>query len=94
MLVNGVEEASGFLSGSVSRSQAETFNIFANLTAGSKVELELFEDPSAAAGDFVGTNMSIDEVSTTVPEPSTFALLATGLLVFGIVLARPGRTAV
>ena len=79
LLVNGAEEASGFLSGSVSRSQAETFNIFASLTAGDTVDLELFQDASSPAGDFVGTNMSITEVSKT-PEPSTFALMAAGLL--------------
>ena len=95
MLVNGTEEASAFLSGSVSRSQAETFNIFASLTAGDTVELELFQGSNSPAGDFVGTNMSISEVSKT-PEPSTFALMAAGLpfLFVGATLRQAGRTTV
>jgi hypothetical protein len=59
LLVNGVQMASGVLSGSVSRSQAETFDVFTNLAAGDTVDLQLFEDPNSAAGFFVGTNMSI-----------------------------------
>jgi sugar lactone lactonase YvrE len=73
LLVNGVEMASGVLSGIVSRSQAETFDVFASLAAGDTVELQLFEDPSAAAGFFVGTNMSITSTTaqtvTTPPQP-------------------------
>ncbi|PYT63148.1 MAG: hypothetical protein DMG35_05110, partial [Acidobacteria bacterium] len=34
LLVNGVQMASGVLSGVVSRSQAETFDVFANLAGG------------------------------------------------------------
>jgi len=67
LLINGVQAASGFLSGSVSRSQAETFDVFANLAAGDTVDLQLFQDPNSAAGFFVGTNMSITEVSAAVP---------------------------
>lgn len=88
LLANGVEEASGLLSGIVPRSGAETFDVFANLIAGETVDLELYEAPGAAAGYFVGTNMSITEVSAT-PEPSTFALLGGALLVLGLSRARP-----
>jgi hypothetical protein len=82
LLINGVQAASGFLSGSVSRSQAETFDVFANLAAGDTVDLQLFQDPNSAAGFFVGTNMSIfrpqsgastvlfRNVSATVPQGS------------------------
>ncbi|PYT61527.1 MAG: hypothetical protein DMG35_09105 [Acidobacteria bacterium] len=67
LLVNGVQMASGVLSGVVSRSQAETFDVFANLAGGDTVSLQLFEDPNAAAGFFVGTNMNITEVSAVAP---------------------------
>jgi hypothetical protein len=76
LLVNGVEEASGYLSGLISRSEAETFDIFANLTTGGTVDLELYEDTSSPYGNFVGTNMSIDEVT---PEPGTAILWLTGI---------------
>ncbi|PYT52594.1 MAG: hypothetical protein DMG43_11250 [Acidobacteria bacterium] len=69
LLVNGVQVASGFLSGIVSRSQAETFDVFADLTAGNTVDLELFEDPSSPFGFFVGANMNITEV-TPPPTPT------------------------
>jgi hypothetical protein len=91
LLVNGVDEASGMLSGNVPSSAAETFNVFPNLTAGETVDLELYEAPTAAAGYFVATNMSITGVTKT-PEPSTLALLAAGLLVFGTLLRQAKRT--
>jgi hypothetical protein len=67
LLINGVQAASGFLSGNVSRSQAETFDVFANLVAGDTVDLQLFQDPNSAFGFFVGTNMSIIAVSAVAP---------------------------
>lgn len=81
LLVNGVQEASGFLSGIVPRTGAQTFNVFANLAPGETVDLELYEAPGAAAGFFVGTNMTIAGSSgPTVPEPSTFGTVAFGFL--------------
>src|SRR5260370_12341194 len=65
LLVNGAQMASGHLSGTVSRSQAEPFDVFANLAGGNTVQLQLFEDPNAAAGFFVRTNMRITEVTQT-----------------------------
>jgi sugar lactone lactonase YvrE len=64
LLIRGAQVASGVLSGTVSRSQAETFDVFANLAAGDTVNLQLVEDPNATAGFFVGTNLSIAEVPT------------------------------
>jgi hypothetical protein len=69
LLVNSAQVASGFLSGIVSRSQAETFDVFANLAVGDMVDLELFEDPSSPFGFFVGANMHITEVSSP-PTPT------------------------
>lgn len=93
LLVNGVEKASGLLIGNLPRSEAETFNIVAGLSAGDTVDLELYMDSSSSAGYYVGTNMSISEVST-IPEPSTFALLGSGLLFFGTVLRRTSHATV
>ncbi len=65
MLVNGIEKEKGFLSGNVSRSEAEYFDIVVDLSAGDTVELELFEDPAAAAGFFVG----VKDMTITVAVP-------------------------
>ncbi len=59
LLVNGVVQASGVLSGAVSRSQAQKFHVLANLVAGDTVDLQLIEDPNAFAGFFVGARMTI-----------------------------------
>ena len=89
LLVNGVSEASGVLSGTISRSQAATFDIVNALNAGETVELELYQDPNAAAGFFVGANMSILSTSgPTTPEPSTFGVLALGLLLCVVALRQ------
>lgn len=75
LLINGVQVASGFLSGSISRSQAETFDVFADLSAGDTVNLQLFEDATSPFGFFVGTNMNITEVS---PPPTPTCPLGQG----------------
>jgi len=72
LLVNGVEQASGFLSGGVSRSQAQTFKIFATLAAGDTVDLELFEDSTSPFGFFVGVNLSITPIPALSPASLSF----------------------
>src|SRR5258708_35930105 len=43
LLINGVQAASGFLSGSVSRSHAVTFLVFANLAVSDTADFQLFQ---------------------------------------------------
>jgi hypothetical protein len=86
LLVNGVEVDSGVLSGLVSRSEAQTFDLTETLGIGGTVELELFEDPAAAAGFFVGADLTIATLTTPAPEPSSLALLGTAL--FGLETVR------
>jgi hypothetical protein len=70
LLVNGVQKASGFLNGCVSRSQAETFNVSSPLKGGDTVDLQVYEDTTAPFGFFVGTTMNI---SATNPTATTLA---------------------
>jgi hypothetical protein len=86
LLVDGVNEASGVLSGFVTRSSPETFDLpTLTLNGGDTVELEVFEDPAAAAGFFVGTNLTINQIGA-VPAPligcGLPALLAVGGMLF------------
>jgi 6-phosphogluconolactonase (cycloisomerase 2 family) len=74
LLINGVQMAASVLSGVVSHSEAQAFDFLADLTAGDTVELQLFEDPTAGAGFFVGTNMSINRVA--LPAAKGFAYVA------------------
>jgi hypothetical protein len=79
ILVNGVEEASGSLDGSVSRSDAETFDVLTNLNPGDTVELELYE--TNGSGYYVGTHLNVNQVGPLVAsEPRSLLLLAGGLL--------------
>lgn len=59
LLVNGVQQASGTLSGLIPRSQAQKFRVSVNLVAGDTVDLQLIEDPNAFAGFLVGARMTI-----------------------------------
>lgn len=88
LMVDGATVDSGVLSGSISRSEAQTFDVSATLAIGDTVELELLEDPSAAAGYFVGTELTIASTSTATPEPASIALLSTALLGFDAVRRR------
>lgn len=88
LLVNGVEKASGFLSGSVSRSQAETFSIVVDLHAGDTVELELFKDPKSTFGFFVGTNMSMGPPPCALTDAPSYNA-TTGTLTMNFTLATP-----
>lgn len=60
LLVNGVQKATGSLSGAVSRSQAQKFNIVANLAGGNTVDLQVFE--TGGSGFFVGVNMTLTPI--------------------------------
>jgi hypothetical protein len=86
--LDGAVIDSGDLSGTVSRSQAQTFDLNETLGIGDTVELELFMAPNAAAGFFVGAGLTIATTSTAVPEPSSFARLGTAILDFEAVRRR------
>ncbi len=71
LLLNGVSIASGNLNGTVSRSQAQTFDLLEPLVAGESVELDLSR--ASAAGNFTGASLTIQG---TLPEPAALGLLA------------------
>jgi hypothetical protein len=85
LLVDGVNKASGSLTGSVSRSQAQTFNVNVNLAVGETVDLELFKN--GEAGYFVGTNMSITRGCVLGDTPTYDA--TTGTLTMKFTIATP-----
>lgn len=85
LLINGVKKASGVLSGSVSRSEAQTIHISATLAAGDKVELELFKDAASAFGYFVGVNLSITPACVLADTPK----YVSGTLTMNFSLATP-----
>jgi hypothetical protein len=90
LLVNGVVKASGVLNGTISRSEAKTFNVTATLVVGATVELELYQDASAAAGFFVGTNMTITPVPPACALTDTPSYDATtGVLTMKFAVATP-----
>jgi hypothetical protein len=62
LLLNGEEIASGTLSGAVSRSGADTFNVQEPLTVGSTIELEL--ERTSTFGYFVGAQLTVSTVPT------------------------------
>jgi hypothetical protein len=88
LLVDGVKKASGFLSGSVSRSQAETFDISVDLHAGDTVDLELFKDSKSSAGYFVGTNMSIGPPECILTDTLSFNATS-GILTMKFTVGTP-----
>ncbi len=67
LLLNGVQIAAGVLSGSVSRSQAQTFSLVENLSVGDHVELQIVKDPAASAGFIVSINLTISAQSSASP---------------------------
>ncbi len=85
ILVNGVVKDSGTLdaiAGHFSRSSPDTFDLGTlSLLAGDLIELEIFKNPAAQAGYFVGTNMTINSVGgvSEVGEPISAALLVAGV---------------
>ena len=62
LFLKGVQIAAGVLSGSVSRSQAQTFSLVENLNVGDQVELKIVQDPAANAGFVVSINLTISEL--------------------------------
>jgi hypothetical protein len=76
LFLNGVQIAAGVLSGSVSRSQAETFSMVENLNVGDHVELQIVKDPAADAGFIVSINLTITPLSPPVTTGSDFVPLA------------------
>lgn len=90
LLVNGIEKEKGFLSGDVSRSEAESFNIVVDLSAGDTVELELFEDAASAAGFFVGLSMNIKSVAPecTLTDAASYDA-TTGMLTTKFTIGTP-----
>jgi hypothetical protein len=90
LLLDGGVIDSGQLSGLVPRSQAQTFDLNETLHIGDTVELELFEAPNAAAGFFVGAELTIATGASAVTEPSSLAVLGTTLFGLGV-LRRPRR---
>lgn len=96
LLVNGVQKASGSLSGEVVRPEAQTFSVFAALAGGDTVELDVMKDPASADGEFVGTAMTIKPGTPPPPPPSKCALTdklaynaATGSLTMAFTVATP-----
>jgi hypothetical protein len=83
LLLDGVSIDSGNLSGSVPRSQAESFDLNETLGIGDTVELELFTETTF--GYFVGAGLTIATASSVVPEPSSLALLSAALVGLGAV---------
>jgi hypothetical protein len=67
LFVNGVQVATGVLSGNVFRSQAQTFSMVKNLNVGDRVELQIVKDPAASAGFIVSINLTITGPQPTAP---------------------------
>ncbi len=93
ILVNGAVQDSGVLDavpGHFTRSAPDVFDLHTlALNVGDTVELDLFKDAAAQAGFLVGTNLTINPVSTApVPAPASLSLFAMGLAGLGIVRAR------
>jgi hypothetical protein len=90
LLLNGALIDSGSLSGLISRSEAQTFDLSETLGIGDTVELELYEAPTAAAGFFVGAELTI-ATTKPIPDPPSFALLGAGLAGLAAVKAGAKR---
>lgn len=86
LLVNGVQKAAGTLAGNIPRSQAQKFNITANLAGGDTVDLELMRSGSGF-GFFVGTNMTLTPVCVLTDLPSYNA--TTGILTMKFTIGTP-----
>ena len=63
LFLNGVQVATGVLSGNVFRSQAQKFSVVENLNVGDQVKLQIVKDPAAPAGFIVSINLTISELS-------------------------------
>jgi hypothetical protein len=87
---NTVPITSGYLDGSVSRGEAETFNVIAPLSVGSTVELEMIDEAGNESGSWlVGNELTISTLGgAATPEPATFALFGVGLAALGLVRRR------
>jgi hypothetical protein len=86
LLVNGVQKATGTLAGNIPRSQAEKFNITANLAGGDTVDLELMRDGNGF-GYFVGTTMTLTPICVLTGAPSYNA--TTGILTMKFTVGTP-----
>jgi hypothetical protein len=73
LLLDNVSIASGALNGAVSRSQAQTFDLFEPLAGGDTLDLALSE--TSTFGNFTGAEVTI----LAVPEPTSIGLLCAGL---------------
>jgi hypothetical protein len=90
LLVNGSVMASGNLSGlpgEFTHDNPQFFDLpLITLSVGDTVQLDVFRGANAAAGFFVGTNLTLRQVETTqVSEPASLSLVAflATLLLFG-----------
>lgn len=97
LIVNGTKVASGGLSGTVSRSQAQTFDLSQTLAVGSTVELDLTD---VTLGQLVGAGLTLSSSGPAnagsaggdVPLPLwSWFMLGAGLLTLMWLSRRPSR---
>ena len=72
LLINGVQVASGVLSGTVGRAAPQSpIGVTQALKGGDTVELEIFKDASSSSGDFVGVTLEVGDTNTATTSTAT-----------------------